>query len=401
MAELSELTIESKSQSADTIRKILEDQGFADIQTAEQTDRPPEPAVADAPPVAEAIPPAAEPGLPAADGEDAGETAQAAAAEPPAPAEHKKKGGFARKLEAQKSELDSLKATLVAMERKLAAPAAVQPPKPESPEVEPPNPAVAEDPEPKIEQFENEEDAYSAWVKAVARWGVRDERRVQAKREQEQKESEQAARTSETEQAARSAAEAEWKSITERWNQSLAKSKAVHPDLEEVLNRPFDPKKPTGNVVLGTVANDYDESAELCYWLGTHPDEAANIVSRTNLPENFRNLGPRAQQRAIRVAEDAAREAFDEILAKLPAAPGPGQATPAPAERRETPAAAAPAPNPAAAPAAAAPPRPKAEPPKPVGHRGGAVTKRYPEDYSTAELKALSIEDVRRLRGLS
>jgi hypothetical protein len=35
-----------------------------------------------------------------------------------------------------------------------------------------------------------------------------------------------------------------------------------------------------------------------------------------------------------------------------------------------------------------------------VGHRGGAVTKRYPEDYTQPELRALSMEDVRRLRNM-
>ena len=401
MADLPELVLESRTQSAETIRQIMEDSGYEHVETDEQTDAtPPAPPVA--PPAGETPSkdsPAPSPkpgGETPAGGEEEGETGQEALPSEGEPAQAKKKGGFARKLERQAVELTSLKATIEDLSRKLAVPSAGQPgekPPASSAAYPAPKPAeVVEDPEPTIEDFEDKDDPYGEWVKAQARWAVRDERRQESKRDEDKQASEESARRSRVDESARLAAEAETAAITERWNSNVNQARATHPDFDEVILRPRQTGKDVGNPVMVNIANDYDEVAELCYWLITHPDEAARIEAQTRLPDNLVQLGPRARQRAIRVAEDAARESFDRILPQL-AAPSPAPA-PGTAASRETRAAAAPSP------ARVVPPRSKAEPPKPVGNRGGSVTRRYPQDYTPEELRAMPIERVRELRGM-
>ena len=396
MADLAELNIESRTQSAETIKKILEDSGYGSIETTETTDAAPPPAaeevaVAPAGTPGETIPPASDPDLGDTAGDGTDETGHTpAAGGEPAPHEPKKaKGGFARKLERQAVELDSLKATLAEMNRKLAEKPAALPMKPaeEASTVIP----VDDDPEPVMDADEE----WEPFNARHTRWLVRDERRQVGRAQQEREANEVSARKSTAEETARLATEAERTAAEERWTQSRERLKAVHPDSEEVFTRLLDPKTTHGTVAMGLVVRDYEEVGELLYWLGTHPEEETRIMAKTQLPDNFAQLGPRAQQRAIRVVEDAAREEYDRILSALPAAPGPDAPAPGTDGRRETPVAAAPLP-----PAQAQVPRPKAAPPKPVGHRGGAVTKRYPEDYTQPELRALSMEDVRRLRNM-
>ncbi len=400
MAELSELTIESRTQSADTIKKIMEDSGYDQIEATEQTDTPPKPpADKPAPPAAApaaAVPAAAEPAAAVPDPDDEEDPPEPAAEGQP---HHKPSGAArrARKIEALKSENDILKAEREELARKLAALSA-PPAAPAAAAALPaaaPAPAVEDDPEPKLDDFESQDDPYAAYSKALARWGVREELRDQAKQKAERHTTEEAARRSEIEQSERTAAETETKAMGDRWAASAEKSQTLHPDFNTTMSRNIElgEGKAWLNPVMRQMAYDYDEPAELAYWLVTHLDEATRIESKTRLPANFTQLGPRARQRAIRVAEDAAREAFDRIVAELPAAPSP-EASPETAARRETPVA-------AAAPVRPAPvPRPKAEPPKPVGSRGGAVTKRYPQDYSIEEQRAMPIDEVRRLRAL-
>jgi len=395
------LTIESRSQSAETIKKILEDQGYADVAASEQTDTaaPPKAAEEAARPVedkpGEKTP---DPDLGddvAGEGEDEPPVAEAAPATPPkveGAAEPRKKGGFARKLERQAVELDSLKATIADMNRKLADKPAAQPAKPA--EAAAPKPAEVEDAEP-VMGADEEWEPFNA---RLTRWLVRDERRQAAKVETERIASEASARKTEADETVRLAAETERQATEERWKASRERIKAVHPDSEEVFARIMDPKTPHGTVAMGLVARDYEEVADLIYYLGTHPEEEARIMAKTQLPDNFAQLGPRAQQRAIRTVEDAAREEFDTILSALPAAPSPEVIAPGTAPRRETPVAAAPIVVPPAAAPPARVPAPKMAPPSTVGHRGGSPTKRYPQDFSTEELRALPIDEVRRLK---
>ena len=403
MPDLPELVLESRTQSAETIEKIMDDLGYETVEASETTDGAPAKS-AEEPPAEkkpkESPAPAAAPSVetPAGDEveDETGQETPAAAGGEPAQQE-KKKGKTARRIERYRSEADSLRAENEELKRKLVAPAA-QPAATPPVETAAPKPPVADDPEPSIEQFQDQDDPYAAWVKAQARWAVRDERRQDVQRDQDRRASEESARRSQVDESARSAADAEQKLVTERWNANATQARASHPDFDEVLKRPF----PQGNPVLANIANDYDEVAEIVYYMLTHPEEATFIASQTRLPENFSQLGPRARQRAIYVAETAAKEAFDQILPKL-AAPSPAPA-PGTAASRETPAAAAPpasvTPPAAAPPARAIPPRPKAEPPKPVGNRGGSPTRRY-EDMTPAEQRALSIEEVRRLRNLT
>jgi hypothetical protein len=399
MADLPELVLESKTQSAETITKIMDDLGYENIETSEQTDRPPAAAAPPGEPSTDSPAPSSESAgeeVPAGgEVEDGTGQAETAAGGEPAQTQEQqqKKGRTARRIERWRSEAETLKAENEELKRKLAAPPAAQPaaeqPAAAAPATEARKPV--DDPEPTIEQFDGEDDPYAALITAKARWAVREERRESARQEQQKQATEESTRKAEVDEAARLATDAEQNTIANRWNTSKARALESHPDFDEVFKRA---DKPPANQVMVNVANDYDEVAELCYWLMTHPDETKRIESQTRLPENFAQLGPRARLRAVAVAENAAREAFDELLPKL-AAPSPAQ-TPGTAPRRETPAAAAPP----ASSAPVQPPRAKAEPPRPVGHRGGPVTKRYPQDYTQDEMRNLSIEEVRRLRGM-
>ena len=390
MSDTPTLTIESKTQSAETIKKIMEDQGYGDIETNESTDTPIIP-----PPADEVVVPPGEESETIPSETDLGETAGEVEDEPGqtpeavvAPQESKKsKGGFARKLEKQAVELDSLKATLTELNRRLAEKPAAPAEKPAV--VAKTEPVIDQDPEPVM----GEDEEWESHNAKHTRWLVRDERRQAANAEREREASAASARKATSDESARLANEQEAADATERWNRSRERMKTERPDSEEVFKRLLDPAVNHGSPAMGQVARDYEEIGELLYYLGTHPEEEQRITAKSQLPENFAQLGPRAQMRAIRVVEDLVREEYDQILTALPAQP----AAPATDARRETPAAAAPVAVPAVAPR---PPAPKMAPPKTVGHRGSAVTKRYPQDYSPAELRALSQDDVRKIRGM-
>jgi len=120
-----------------------------------------------------------------------------------------------------------------------------------------PKPGAGDDPRPKFDQFESTD----AFHEAVARWSARQEWKVLEKQAAEDKKDLQLR---------------EKRAIQkQQWDEQAAKAREAHPDWDEVFN---DPKIPCSEE-MAQVIFESDFGAEVAYYLGRAPDEAARIAS--------------------------------------------------------------------------------------------------------------------------
>jgi hypothetical protein len=385
--ETPDIILASKTQSAETIQKILDGE-YEDVQVASMTDQTEDPPPAEEKPPVEGAPSSSVPSEAGGNaGDDKRETPEGEGkSDPPEPAVEQqdqtgKKPGSARlkhRIQEKDAEIGKLTSRLEELERKLADNAGKPPEKPAAtPEPKPEEKAPEPKPKPRLAAFvealtpgDDYETAVEQFQDALLDW--RDEQKqAQAKKPEAP--------------AVEAAPDAE---AVERWNSQVAEAKQVHEDWDEVASK--DHGKMVSTPVMVAAVQMLDDGAELAYWLGTHPEEAHRIAKASLLPEK----PTRAQ---IDKAFAIVYREFGKINLLAPAAGG---------EDIPEPASAAPSPEPPGTPAsrearpAAAPVRPKAEPVKPLGSRGPSPRKRYPQDYSEDELRSLDIEDVRRLSGM-
>jgi hypothetical protein len=401
-----ELVLGSRTQSPEVIKQVMEAAGYDVADIAVQSDAPPTPPPAEPAAVEEttssAPPPDAGPaagaegdgGIPAEGaGSEAGAPGGDGPEPPPATEQPKaKKPGSAR----LKEEVARLRAELEQLKAEKPAAAGEPPARDAAPPVKegepaPPSPP-AEQPEPTLRQYtqpggtsyvegEDYDDAAQRWIRDHRKWERTEEARLAA----EETAAKQRAEAENATKAAQQAEEDAWKAQS----QQVADE---HPDFAEVIAQP-----------LFTPAMQYalkleEDGARLAYWLGKHPEEA-NRIAHLHLSEDGRTL--KAGVTPARAVAICTRE-FAKIDPSAGIAPTSGSRE-APAGKSTPPApppTAPPPPKAAAAAPVAAPPRPKAEPPEPVKGRGGAATKRYPQDYTKEELKALTTDEVRELRNM-
>ena len=395
----------SKTQTPEALAAVLGGE-FSNVEVTDtRTDQPAEAKPADSPVPEGDVSPIAEPEAPA----------PVADPEPPAPPA--KKSGSARareKLEKTQEELERIRtekqasdAELERLRRELAERSAGKPaepppaPKPvpaqAAPPVAPNVPTAAEDPEPAEDTFED----HREYIKALTRWTRRDELRQEYQRQQETHAQAEQTRLADAATAERTRAEQEQQDHQTRWQSQCDHARQAHPDFDSVMNKVRDVQLPLP--LVGAVL-DRDDSAELAYWLTSHPEEEQRIAGLCKLGEN-------PTPRQIRLARDIANRELDKIDT------GTAAAHPEPA-RESRPAAAPPAPSqpPVAVPAAAqpgapvagAPPiTPKPTPPSTVGGRG-TPNQRSVQQLSHAPrgsaeeraAKEMDLDDYRKQRGM-
>ncbi len=392
--ELPELVITSKTQSPETIRQLMKDQGYedADFQVDGTSDQPAE--VPAAPPAAEPeTPAAAEPEVPAAgqpagdevDDEEEEEEAPPPAAAVPAPPPAKPKSGSAKlkeKLTAKEQELATLRAENERLKTQAPQPASATPP----PAAAPPTPEPAPElrAKPKFEDFAESDDQLAAFTEAVGDWTYdkREFDKAKAVREEE-------VRTAPAREA-KAAADAEQQEIARKFVDQVTVVRQQHPTFnEEIALIPPTP------VMVQTVTRQRD-GAELALWLARNPDELADLNEKTRLPDNFT---PQQHREAVstalmelgRIRWMKDRDGMPERPTSREAAPPPPPAAAPPNQTPPAPAAAAPP----ATPAPAGPTRVKPQPVVPVGSRG-ATTQKTLAQMTPAEIRAMNPDEYRR-----
>lgn len=163
--------------------------------------------------------------------------------------EHKRKGGFQRRIERQEKLIEQLTAALAG--RVPAAPTTPEPPKAE----------VDPEPDPANEKYQ-QEGGMAAYIKDTAAWNRREAKR-EILAEQSKAESERTAKT-------------EQQKLHEAHLARMEAARAKTPDFDEVMadaeNIPVSPAM--GEAILSS-----DVSAELTLFLAKNPDEAKRIVA--------------------------------------------------------------------------------------------------------------------------
>jgi hypothetical protein len=180
----------------------------------------------------------------------------------------KSSGGFQKKIDrlikhnaTLSEELEATKKRAADLEAKTGKPAEVKP---------------DADPEPKIEDFQTHE----LWVKAQARWEVRQE--MKAQREQEAKDAE----------AARQ------KEVFDTYNAKVSEAQAKYDDWKEVVGQSVD--LPTA-VVLAVL--EMENGPDVAYHLGKHPELRDQLLEMSNL---------KAIGKVWRISEELAGEKKEE-----------------------------------------------------------------------------------------
>ena len=386
-----DIVLASRTQSAETIQKILNEEGFEGVAVETSTFQQDDPAlVADPAPDSSAVVDAGTP---------AGEVAEPVVADPETadtevvvedtdPEKHKRSGAQRRKaklaakdaeIAATGSENADLRSRLEELERRLEEQS--------SGPIETPGDAPVPLEKPNLDDFvaalvegESYEVAQEKYQDARDAW--RDQERD--KRDLAKAET---ARTKRTETAAQATDD----TFAGEWIGQLTQAKADHPDWDEAIAK--DHGKPVSNPVMVAAVQNLPDGAERIYYLATHPEEAHAIANATALK-------PGASQKAIDRAFAVAYSALGRI--NLPDAEADetpvvvAAAPPAARESRGT------APVPVVPVVPVVPkvtPQPKAAPPSTVGSRGGAVVKRF-EDYTQDEMRAMPISEYRKLRGM-
>jgi len=406
--ELPELIVTSRTQSAETIQKIL-DEGFNDVHTETVNDQP-DPETAEA--VAE--PAAADPATDQANLSPDGTELESADGQDPEGKEvpvvpHKKLGGFRKKIVNLQSENERLKRELAAKTTtQAAAPLVEKAPEPvKKLEPEAVKPPAAEG-KPALENFAS----YEEFIEALAGWTYRDNRRIEKETERQTREREESERQSTAAREARTAAEAEQAAETERWKTKFDAAVAEHPDFPEVLKRPENNNRPfSGPLTLAV--RDSDAGGEVLYYLATHDAELKRINDATMqkagssqfeqrrlLSLAYREVENIALKLATEAAEAEAQE-FAGLTAEEQQALADAEAGAQAEEVPEDPIHVEPV-------AAARPVRPipvvvpapvytaKSTPIRPVGSRG-TTARRSLKDLNAQQLKALDPDVYRRM----
>lgn len=380
MNELPELIITSRTQSPETIRKIMEDRGYKVDSAESQSDQPAE-AVVEVPETPEVKePPEEAPAEEAKPAEEAGEEES----EEGKKAEEKKKEAGSAKYKRQRDEArakaDDLEAKLRETEAKIAAGLVAEPAKVEEP------PKVEPKPQPKWEDFENEPDQLAAFTNALTDWKL-DER--DARKAQQQREDTESQKQRDTAAKAKADAEALIKDRTDRWKTQQVAARDKFDDYDEVMTTVKMDKDSLPSEIMASIAVDLDNGVELAYWLAKNPEHQKRIAQATQLPEN-------ATPRDVHLAMLRCTREFskvEDLMAKEQAESETGdREVPAdPPEPKET--------KPAPQASAPAPVKPKPVPVKPVGNRGGMAPKNI-LDLPPEELRLVSSDDYRRARGM-
>jgi hypothetical protein len=375
-----EIEIESRTQSAEAITKVLEGDNYAVTKAEDLTDKlgtaapVPEPETAPPAPVPVPVPPPAT--TPASEAPSAPATPATPPPEPepvfsdaelaavPETDQHGKKLSGAQRAKQAKERLrrenEELRERVKALEAK-PTPAPVLTPA-ASPSAEP-DPDASAKPKPDPNSF-TDGILDVAYQEALVDWKL-DERarlgRVESKRKAQEDSDKQA-------EEARKAAEATWSAQV-----STAKEKFT--DYDEVMKSAM--SIPLSNAVA-VASNSSTMKPQVLYWLATHTDENSRILELTHIkPED----SPRTQARKLALAV----EEVEKIEAKL-AAPAASAAPPP-----ETP-----VPAPAAGGNEKPPVPVKPTPAEPVRARSGTGRKKLSE-LNDAELRALDTPEYTQL----
>lgn len=387
--ELPDIVVSSRTQSAETIARLLKEQGYetTDYELGTTSDGPPpeapppveapKPEVA-APPVEEI--PAGEPV--AGEAEEAEEPEPAEVPEPPAPTgERKNVPGSVRnklKLQAKEQEIVDLKARLEALEKRPAASAPAPAP---AAEVKPPEPEPELRAKPVWADFESSDDQLAAFTEAVGEWTV-DKREFQKDKERREKD-----RTEAPAREAAANAEAEQRKVNEEFGSQVTAVKQEHPTFDQEVSA-IPPTKP-----MVDVFTRQPDGAKLALWLARNPDDLAQVVEATRVTEASTKAEidaaySRAIQEVGKVRYLLNREGMPE---------GPtSRETPPPAPSTQVILPVVIPPVAAAPPAApAAPVKAKPTPATPVGSRGATSVKTLSQ-MTESEVRNLSADEYRR-----
>lgn len=387
--ELPELVITSKTQSPETIKKILEDQGYktADFEVEGASDGPPvetppaeEPLDPETPPVTDPPPPEVPAGAPPA-GDDDDEEEEAPPVTPPAPPAAgqeppKKKPGSVKlkeKLQTQVQENIALKAEVERLKTLAPAAPVVTAPPPAEPAATEPDPVLR--PKPVWADFENEEDQNAALIDAVVEWNIdkRDFDQAKAKRAQDKIEApaREAAKLAETEQA----------QVFETWKTRTTPVKERHTDFDQKITAI--PPSP----VMAAVVMREEDGPELAYWLADNPDELLHLNELTktdgkSTPAQIQTAMGKMHQALGRIRYIISQEgpSGEEPNREVPPTTPPPPVTPVP---------------PAAAAPVGAPPPKKATPVAPVGARGASPNKTLAQ-MTPDEIRTMAPDEYRR-----
>lgn len=162
----------------------------------------------------------------------------------------RKKGGFQRRIDKLSQRNRDLEGRLAAMEGRLAdKPAEI--------------PAPKADGKPKAEDFST----YDDYVEALADYKL-----------------EQREKTRATQQA-QAQAQAAQRAVEERWGKQLEDAKGRYDDFEDVVGAEIPITR-----VMAQAIQDSDKGADLAYWLGKHPEDAARIAQLSAFAQ-VRELG--------------------------------------------------------------------------------------------------------------
>lgn len=151
----------------------------------------------------------------------------------------RRKGGFQRRIDKLTREKRELEARIAALEGKLAGGAAT----PAAGEAREQPPAEAPG-KPKPEDF----DTYEAYTEALTDWKLEQRERERARQEAERQ-------------------------VFETWLARIEAARQAHPDFDEVV----DSDTPVSAAMQQAILES-EQGAEIAYWLGKHPEEAARIA---------------------------------------------------------------------------------------------------------------------------
>lgn len=430
--ELPELTVESRTQNVQQIQSYMESKGFEGFDTSEASDAIQENNNDEEQPEAQAEGEEQEEAVAesAVGGNDEEEKEQqpAAAGKKPAQqqpaAEEKKPSRRARAAARQKAEMEAQRRQyeerFAEQQRKIEE---LSQKFTDRTAAEERKAAAAADPEPKYEDFADDDNPIAAYAKAYAGWSLREERRKEQKPKDEpaaKTEHRTAEANTKPKVEDQPAAGREQQAAVDRWNAQVEVGKATYDDWDQVLNRPQ--PKPICSPAMSTVIMNErpDDGADVLYWIATHPEEAHQMFNETVLGEN-------PSQKEVRRIFDMVHAKFDALklladdqeeqseaddagetehasrevreVATRPASSQQSQTQqnrqqqrPADAIRARQAAAAQQQPQ--------STPRPKMDPPKPLGSRS-VVTRKSVDEMTKSDFARLgdsAADEYRRLR---
>jgi hypothetical protein len=174
------------------------------------------------------------------EGEDSEPDEDEQAAEQP-----RRKGGFQRRIDKLVREKRELEARLAALEQRLAG-GEHKPPAGEAADGTKQTPAASDhaDGKPRPEDF----DTYEAYTEALTDWKLEQRERQRAQQEAERR-------------------------VFDSWMARIEAARREHPDFDEVVDSDVPVSEAMQRAIL-----ESDQGAEVAYWLGKHPEEAARIA---------------------------------------------------------------------------------------------------------------------------